>query len=110
MMEIDEIADEVLREGVDDWVPIDVLLWYAQQASHGSQDSFEKLVAMVLEFLLSNGLMLVGEIGDSGFESWNDSPNEAVGRVIRECERVSWKPLGGLFWLSNTRKGTRRVR
>lgn len=109
MAEVETTADRVLREGLDDWVPLDLILWYARDESRDTSKSFEEYAVRLLRYLLSEGLMTIGELGASGFEAWQESPDEAVKRVVSACDEVDWEPLGGLFWLSNTTKGNQRV-
>ena len=109
MTGVEEISYALLREGVDDWWPIDVLLWHAREASPDPADSFKEVAVSVLGFLLSQDLATVGEIGESGFEPWSTSFDETMETVVSKCESVNWEPFGGLCWISNTAKGNRYI-
>ncbi|MCO5968918.1 hypothetical protein [Actinoallomurus soli] len=109
MTEAHEIADEVLREGADDWVPLDSLIWYARESASNSGSDFKRLAIEALEFLLSEELVLVGDLGESGFEPWATSTTKTIERIVAACESTDWKPSGGLCWLSTTPKGDQRV-
>ncbi|ATY13723.1 hypothetical protein CU254_27295 [Amycolatopsis sp. AA4] len=100
-----------LDEGLDDWVPVDSLIWNASQVVPKDSDRFAGFFAAVLGYLLREGLMVVGEIGDTGFEPWATlSVEDTVERVVRDCQAVSWSPKLGLCWLSNTPEGDRLAR
>ncbi len=105
----EKIARTLLREGEDDWWPIDVLIWHAREVSPESADDFKSVAVAVLRFLLFEELATVGDIGESGFESWSTSLDETVEIVVSKCETVNWEPLGGLCWMSNTAKGNRYI-
>ena len=109
MKTVETVADEVLREGLDDWIPIDVLLWHAKKSAMRSGCEFKEIVRGVLRFLLAEDLVMIGDIGDSGFESWSISPVEAVDRAIYLCDSMGWEPFGGACWIANTKKGSGRV-
>lgn len=110
MTEIENIADEILKEGLDDWVPLDTLIWSAREVAEKSEYDFKSLTIDVLHFLLSEGLALVGDIGDSGFDAWTTPPAETIERIVAACERLDWQPAGGLCWISTTPKGDQRAR
>jgi hypothetical protein len=109
MTGIEQIVAHVLREGLDDWVPIDTLLWYARQDSPEPIEAFKQVAISAMEILLFEGLSVIGDIGDEGFAEWPGPPVEVIGRVVAECDAVDWQPFGAVCWLSNTEKGTRRI-
>ena len=110
LFEIERAAAPVLDRALDDWVPIDTLIWNTLQVVHEGSDRFERFFASVLDWLLREDLMIVGEIGNTGFEPWPDAPVEnTVARVVRDCQAVGWAPQGGLYWLSSTPKGKQRA-
>jgi hypothetical protein len=104
-----QIAADVLRDGLDDWVPIDTLIWYAREASPKSDNSFKEVAIDVIGYLLSEGLAIAGDIGDDGFQEWAGSPADVTQRVVVKCESLNWQPYGGACWLSNTEKGRELV-
>lgn len=107
--EVENIADEILREGLDDWVPLDTLIWSAREVAVKSECDFKTMTIDVLNFLLSEGFALVGDISDSGFTSWTTPPAETIERIVVACEAMGWQPAGGLCWISTTPKGDQRV-
>ncbi|MET9261286.1 hypothetical protein [Amycolatopsis sp. NPDC004079] len=109
--EIGRVVAPTLDEGLDDWVPVDSLIWNAFQVVPRDSDRFAGFFASVLDYLLREGLMVVGEIGDTGFEPWPaSSVEDTVERVVRDCQAVDWSAKLGLCWLSNTPEGDRRSR
>jgi len=110
MTEVKAVAMAILREGLNDWVPIDTLIWYAKDATREFPEAFKELTVKVLEYLLAEELIAVGDIGDSGFEAWHISSEQVIQRVTAACDAVNWQPLLGLFWLSNTEKGDECVK
>ncbi|WP_329210665.1 hypothetical protein OG257_24225 [Streptomyces sp. NBC_00683] len=96
--------EDVLVEGLDDWVPIDQLLWAAGEYPAGRTRQ-ERLVEL-LRYALSSGLVEVGELMEAGFAAWTGDVDEQVRRVTAGLDRLDWAPqLGSSVWLSNTAKG-----
>jgi hypothetical protein len=100
----------VLTEGLTDWVPVDAVIGWAREAAEGSGGNFKPTAIAVIEYLILGGLMVAGDIGKAGFESWTDPPLAMARRVIAQCESFDWNPLGAACWLSNTKVGDERVR
>ena len=100
---------DVLIEGLDDWVPIDQLLWAAGEYPAGRTRQ-ERLVEL-LRYALSSGLIEVGELMETGFVAWTGDADEQVRRVTADLDRLDWAPqLGSSVWLSNTAKGDELAR
>ncbi|MET9259524.1 hypothetical protein [Amycolatopsis sp. NPDC004079] len=111
LLEIERAVAPTLDEGLDDWVPVDTLIANAIQVMPETDDRFAEFFASVLDFLLREDLMVVGEIGNTGFEPWPSTTIEdTVVRVVRDCQSVDWFARGGLCWLASTPKGKQRVR
>lgn len=105
MTNIESIIDDILAEGRDDWVPVDRVISAAREVVEDTGSDFKPVAAAVIERLVLGGLMVAGEIGDSGFEVWPKTPVEMVDQVISKCEALHWEPLGAACWLSNTEAG-----
>lgn len=103
MTPIDEVCREILKEGLEDWVPIDRLIGYAQLKD---PDGFPTLVREVLTYLFSEGLAEAGRFGDDGYAP-EGSSLQLLDAVIADCEAQRWAPHGGGYWLSNTEAGDR---
>ncbi|WP_253772853.1 hypothetical protein [Goodfellowiella coeruleoviolacea] len=103
----ESIIREVLLEGLDDWVPVDRVIGMARELAEEDGEEFRGLATSVLELVLRRELMTVGEIGESGFESWLAPADAVVASVVARLDGVDWLPLGGACWLANTSAGDR---
>ncbi|MFP8964834.1 hypothetical protein ACLIYP_30355 [Streptomyces nanhaiensis] len=103
------LVDRVLAEAVDDWIPVDMLLWHAREEAKRSGEDFRQVAVALLEVLLEEHLMELGDLGESGFEAWNSPVGDQVRRFVDGCESVGWEPFGALWWLAITPEGLRRV-
>ncbi|WP_060177070.1 hypothetical protein [Streptomyces sp. IMTB 1903] len=100
---------DVLIEGLDDWVPIDQLIWAAREAVKGGP--WKDFFAELLHLLLENGLIQIGELAAEGFSPWKGEAGEVVQLVLNDLERLSWEPkLGSLAWIANTEAGNEVAR
>ncbi|WP_208879366.1 hypothetical protein [Streptomyces armeniacus] len=71
---------ELLAEGEADWVMVDSLIGTAEEHAevHGG-DSRDISVELLGE-LLTEGLMEIGDLRESGFEAWTCSVEESLAR------------------------------
>ncbi|MFE4362211.1 MULTISPECIES: hypothetical protein [Kitasatospora] len=100
---------DVLIEGLDDWVPIDRLLWAAKEGAAGRP--WQAFFVELLHFLVGNGSIRIGELAEEGFEAWNGGTDEIVQLVVDDLERLDWDPrLGSRAWISNTGAGDELAR
>ncbi|MEV7089340.1 hypothetical protein AB0O07_26190 [Streptomyces sp. NPDC093085] len=98
------IFADVLIEGLDDWVPIDQLIWAAREEVKGH--SWKEFFTELLHFLLENDLIQIGELAADGFAPWRGETSEVVRLVLDDLERLSWEPkLGSRAWIANTEAG-----
>ncbi|MFG2305283.1 hypothetical protein [Actinacidiphila glaucinigra] len=103
------IFADVLVEGLDDWVPIDQLIWAAQEGANGR--SWKEFFAELLHFLLENDMIQIGELAAEGFSPWSGAADEVVRLVLDDLERLSWEPkLGSRAWIANTEAGNEVAR
>ncbi|MFD7412159.1 hypothetical protein [Kitasatospora purpeofusca] len=95
---------DILIEGMDDWVPIDQLIWAAKEEVEGGP--WRNYFAELLVFLLENDLIQIGELAESGFSPWIGEPARILQLVTEDLESLSWDPrLGSRAWISNTGTG-----
>ncbi|WP_042388408.1 hypothetical protein [Streptacidiphilus melanogenes] len=106
-MSQEQIIEEILYEGLEDWVPIDTVIGWARETA---PDEFKSLTTSVLEELLGNGWMLAGDIGDQGFEPRQGEWQATLQTLLQELEEMQWAPFGGGCWLANTEAGSEWVR
>ncbi|MFI2611083.1 hypothetical protein [Kitasatospora sp. NPDC018619] len=100
---------DVLIEGMDDWVPIDQLIWAAREGAKGAP--LKEFFADLLHFLFENDLIAIGELAAEGFLPWEGEAGEVVQLVLDELDRLSWEPeLGSRAWISNTGAGNEVAR
>jgi hypothetical protein len=65
----------------------------------------------VIRELLTSGLMVVGDLFESGFVPWNLAIPEALDRVEREWRALGREPnLWEICWFANTPLGNEKVR
>ncbi len=103
------IFADVLIEGLDDWVPIDQLVWAAREAVEDSP--WKELFTELLKFLLESDLIQIGELAEDGFAQWKGDVDEVVQLVVDDLERLSWEPkLGSRAWIANTESGNEIAR
>ncbi|MBW8740216.1 MAG: hypothetical protein JF621_24975 [Streptomyces turgidiscabies] len=103
------IFADVLIEGLDDWVPIDQLIWAAREAAKGRD--WKEFFVELLHFLLEDDLIQIGELAAEGFSPWREEVREVVQLVINDLERLSWEPkLGSRAWIANTEAGNQVAR
>ena len=105
-MNNDDIVSELLYYGTDDWVLVQQVVHYCMAADSASEPKTR--VMLILSRLYSDGLMVPGDLGESGFEVW-DSPESWLARSRSVLEGLNWEPLLGGFWLCNTPDGDRFV-
>ncbi len=107
---IDEsVFADVLIEGLEDWVPIDQLVWAAREGVEGRP--WKEFFAELLHFLLESGLIEIGELAAEGFSPWRGAAGEVARLVLDDLERLSWEPrLGSRAWIANTEAGNEVAR
>lgn len=104
----DAALDALLDAGLDDWASLDEVIW---EVTHGdlSAESRARVLGM-LDRIYSEGLVVPGDLGGTGFEDWPGSPDEWLERSREELEQLDWKPMGGGFWLRLTERGEAKAR
>lgn len=103
------IFADVLIEGLDDWVPIDQLIWAAQEGA--AARPWKEFFTELLHFLLESGLIQIGELAAEGFSPWRGEAGEVAQLVLDDLERHSWEPkLGSRAWIANTETGNEIAR
>ncbi|SCK35772.1 hypothetical protein [Streptomyces sp. WMMB 322] len=100
---------EILRDAEDDWIMVDSVIAYGWEAGGQEGDDPREVTVELIRFLLEEGLMRVGDLGESGFEAWTCSVDESVRKFVDGCEAYDWEPQGALWWLEITNKGRERI-
>lgn len=104
-MNSENIVCELLVEGLDDWVPVDRLIGLVRASEDLRDRGLKEATVDILDHLLRQDLMAVGDLGDSGFEAWPGAVEENIAKVVAILDNFNWEPLGGACWLSNTARG-----
>lgn len=104
------LLEEIISEGEEDWLPVDHLIGIAKDYPDTQGGDFRSLALELLRELISEGLMQIGDLGQTGFEAWSSSVGESLERFRKGCEEYGWKPMGALWWLANTEKGVAWLR
>ncbi|MBO8186824.1 hypothetical protein [Streptomyces spirodelae] len=89
---------------------VDFLIGTAEDHTSAHGGDFREVSLALLKELLDDGLMEIGELGESGFEAWEEPIDQILDKFKRACEACNWKPMGGLWWLANTTKGSQWLR
>ncbi len=105
--------EDLLAEGLDDWVSLHNVVWHARELADGDEAEVPGLVRQVLTAIIGGGLMAPGNLGEPGhigLDLWAGEPEELIERVMAECEQLGWNPRGEGCWFANTAEGDRRAR
>ncbi|HEV7934116.1 MAG TPA: hypothetical protein VGP70_17635 [Actinomadura sp.] len=108
-MNNEDIFQEILMEGLEDWVPVDRVIGLTRESKESQGEDFKAATVEVIESLLGRELIVVGEIGETGFEAWTGDIGDIVAKVVAKLDRVNWAPFGGVCWLANTPRGDSEV-
>ncbi|GAA4889164.1 hypothetical protein [Saccharopolyspora cebuensis] len=110
MNEINDPVDEILEEGLDDWVMLVSIVRLAEERRLGDQQGARTLATALIHELIVGEWMVPGEIGNSGFEPWKDPPADAAARVVGNIDSVGWNFVDNVVvWFDNTDKGNQRA-
>lgn len=107
-MNEEQIIRELLISGLTDWVPLHDVVWHCTEGVISDQS--RNRILRVLHRLYADGLVVPGDLGETGFEDWRTSPDTWVERSADELERLGWQPMGAGFWLRLTPAGTQLAR
>ncbi|WP_433259330.1 hypothetical protein ACQPYK_49890 (plasmid) [Streptosporangium sp. CA-135522] len=96
---------EVLDEGLDDWITLGHILYRASTMIGAETSNARSAALAAVKILLTENLAVAGNIGDSGFEAWDLNVEQALDRILLECESRNW--VLGLtdVWIATTEKG-----
>lgn len=103
-----EIIDELLTSGQTDWVSLHDVVWLCTEGT--INDESKRRVLAVLDRVYFDGLMVPGELGETGFEDWQSPSEDWVARSAAELDALGWQPMGAGFWLRLTSDGEQIAR
>lgn len=102
------LREEVLREGLDDWVSARWVFSLALGHLRSQVDARSLSIGVITELVIAR-LMIAGSLGPSGYIAWDCSPEEAAVRIVREwaVEQRQDALINEVVWLDLTSKGQR---
>lgn len=100
------LEEDLLARAAEDWVHPSELLDVARRAGITDPATLRDLAVGLLARLLVQGLVVVGDVGDTHVP-WDGAPGEVLERVVRDwSERVEpYVMAGELFWVDTTAAG-----
>lgn len=107
MVTEEEAIFALLECGLIDWVSLQEVVWYGTRGE--ITPASKALVLVVLRRLFDGGLMVPGDLGESGFEDWLPPTSLWLNRAVAEFDRFNWAPMGDGFWLRLTERGRQAV-
>ena len=105
MNSVSGISLEVLRAGLDDWVPLAAVEGIARRHGVGAGDDLREVCVEAIRKLAEEGLVEIGEVSDGGFFEWEETLDEAVERINTLWENTGPNTWGFAVWISNTPVG-----
>lgn len=100
------LDEDLLARAAEDWVHPSELLDVVRRSGLSDLSTLRDLAVGLLARLLVEGLVVVGDVGDSHVP-WDGTPGEVLQRVVHEwSERVDPAVAPGeLFWVDTTAAG-----
>ena len=80
---IGRLAQEILRSGFDDWVPLLAVYGLARQLDASEGAEAIELGLAAIRALAEGGLVVVGEVGAQGFSEWSMPLDAALARIAQ---------------------------
>ncbi|WP_297083125.1 hypothetical protein [uncultured Demequina sp.] len=108
MVNEDQVVSELLISGLSDWVSLHDVVWFCTEGAINDQSKAS--VLRVLDRLYADGLVVPGDLGETGFEDWQTPPDGWGERSSDELEQLNWQPMGAGLWLRLTAAGTQVAR
>ncbi|ASN21502.1 hypothetical protein CGK93_18825 [Arthrobacter sp. YN] len=99
----DEVIRKLLVSGLADWVSLHGVVWWGTRGT--ITPDTKQVVLDVLHSVYSEGLMVPGELGETGFEDWARPSEIWVIRSEMALDALEWRPMGEGFWLRLTPHG-----
>lgn len=101
------VARELLVRGMDDWVDLSELPYYARRIGGAADASEERRLSLdAVKLLLESGLWIAGVIGKTAFAPWDMTTAAALRRIEDEWQPPD-RPLefNEICWFANTERG-----
>ncbi|SDJ37906.1 hypothetical protein SAMN05444157_3082 [Frankineae bacterium MT45] len=100
------IADAVLVEAIDDWVPLRAIDGLVQR-THPRLESGERRAEVIdaLRVLVGLDLVEIGEVSGASFNCWNGPRSSWLERIEQKYGSGAIDTWGFGIWVSNTPAG-----
>lgn len=97
---------DVLIGGLDDWI---YASWVTNSIWELTEPKWRRTMTIgLIAELLTEGLMIAGDVDSNGHHPWPCTTGEAIGRITRDW-LTDWKDEiptpGAIVWLANTPAG-----
>ena len=99
------LGEEILKAGIDDWVPLFAIEGLARLQGANSQAQAREAALKAIEELATACLVQIGEVSDGGFFEWEGSVEEALARARAIWETTDRDHWGFAVWIANTAAG-----
>jgi len=111
-MKLEECANEMLKRGLDDWVDAAEVASLIRSTCDAPREAdVQKMSLQIVHNAVEQGLMTIGNVTKDGFQKWQLSLPEAIGKIETEWSGLGRPPsIGELFWLCNTPQGDERAK
>jgi hypothetical protein len=107
----DQQMDELLIRAADDWVHAADVFDVARFSGATDESSYVEQAIHLASELLHRGLVVAGDLTESGFRSWSSGPAESADRIAeRWREDHDAAPVTFFVWFEGTALGLERGR
>lgn len=104
------LAGEILKAGIDDWVPLLAIEGLARLQGASSQAQAREAALGAVEELATAGLVQIGEVSNGGFFAWQGSVEDALAHARSIWEATDRDHWGFALWVANTAAGDEAAR
>ncbi len=103
---VSPLAREILKAGVDDWVPLAAIEGFARRVVGGTDRDVRDSSLEAIKELVLDDLAEIGEVSDGGFFEWDDPLDDALSRIGKAWEVTEPNDWGFAVWVSATEAGS----
>jgi len=108
---VSNLARDILKAGLDDWVPLAAIEGFARLRTHGSvEDDLREESLQAIRELVLDGLAEIGEVSDGGFFECEQPLEEALNQVSETWKDTDLNTWGFSLWVSNTPRGDQEAK
>jgi hypothetical protein len=107
---ISNLAMQVLRQGLDDWVPLAAVTGMVRKFGISSNQAIREATAAIVKELTSEGFAVLGEVTPGGFVPSREPASAIIERIASPQAPERGEAWDLNAWLSNTEKGDAAAR